>query len=184
MASRGSARCATHSVIRCPSSMCHLAIRREARHCSAASREGNLPYPQRAIRTRDFLYIHNFAPDRWPMGDPCGLDDPHAEAPSFEELSSDTLVAYADLDAGPTKAWMVHHRAEEDVQELFQLGFGKRPKEELYDLRVASSTNPMPALCYPNKRVEAMLASAPHPKRCACNIITPRDTPSVKLTRR
>jgi len=70
------------------------------------------------------------------MGDPCGLDDPKAEAPSFGELSSDTLVAYADLDASPTKAWMVHHRAEKDVQELFQLGFGKRPKEELYDLRV------------------------------------------------
>jgi N-sulfoglucosamine sulfohydrolase len=102
----------------------------------AAARQGNLPYPQRAIRTRDFLYIHNFAPDRWPIGDPCGLDDPHAEAPSFEELSSNTFAAYADMDASPTKAWMIHHRAEEDVQVLFQLGFGKRPKEELYDLRI------------------------------------------------
>jgi hypothetical protein len=102
----------------------------------AAAREGNLPYPQRAIRTRDFLYIHNFAPDRWPMGDPCGLDDPNAEAPSFEELRDNTVVAYADMDASPTKAWMIHHRAEEDVQVLFQLGFGTRPQEELYDLRV------------------------------------------------
>ncbi len=102
----------------------------------AGARDGYLPYPQRAIRTRDFLYIHNFAPDRWPMGDPCGLDDPDAAAPSFEELSQNTLIAYADLDASPTKAWMVHHRGEEDVQALFQLGFGKRPKEELYDLRV------------------------------------------------
>jgi N-sulfoglucosamine sulfohydrolase len=103
---------------------------------AAAARQGNLPYPQRAIRTRDFLYIHNFAPDRWPIGDPCGLDDPHAAAPSFEELSSNTFAAYADMDASPTKAWMIHHRAEEDVQVLFQLGFGKRPKEELYDLRI------------------------------------------------
>lgn len=102
----------------------------------AAARNGNLPYPQRAIRTRDFLYIHNFAPDRWPMGDPRGLDDPDAKAPSFEQLSSDTFVAYPDLDAGPSKAWMIHHRAEEDVQALFQMGFGKRPREELYDLRV------------------------------------------------
>ena len=39
------------------------------------SREGGLPYPIRAIRTDDFLYIHNFAPDRWPAGDPGGLDD-------------------------------------------------------------------------------------------------------------
>lgn len=105
------------------------------RHVTGA-RDGNLPYPQRAIRTRDFLYIHNFAPDRWPMGDPCGLDDPHTEAPSFKDLSRNTMVAYADLDASPTKAWMIHHRAEEDVQVAFQLGFGKRPEEELYDLRI------------------------------------------------
>jgi N-sulfoglucosamine sulfohydrolase len=31
---------------------------------------------------------------------------------------------------------MIHHRAEEDVRELFELGFGKRPREELYDLRI------------------------------------------------
>ncbi len=102
----------------------------------AGAREGGLPYPQRAIRTRDYLYINNFAPDRWPMGDPDGLDDLSAEAPSFEELESNTQAVYADLDAGPTKAWMIHHRADEDVQELFQLGFGKRPQEELFDLRV------------------------------------------------
>ena len=36
----------------------------------AAARDGNLPYPQRALRTQDFLYIRNFAPDRWPMGSP------------------------------------------------------------------------------------------------------------------
>ena len=34
------------------------------------TREGGLPYPQRALRTDDFLYIYNFEPDRWPMGDP------------------------------------------------------------------------------------------------------------------
>jgi uncharacterized sulfatase len=105
------------------------------RHCAGA-REGFLPYPQRAIRTRDFLYIHNFAPDRWPMGDPRGLDDPEAEAPPFEELESNTHVAYTDLDASPTKAWMIHHRGEENVRKIFELGFGKRPREELFDLRV------------------------------------------------
>jgi N-sulfoglucosamine sulfohydrolase len=101
----------------------------------ATAREGNLPYPQRAIRTEDFLYIRNYAPDRWPIGDPGGLDDLNAEAPPFEELQWKTHMVYADLDAGPTKAWMIHHRADEDVQELFELGFGKRPAEELYDLR-------------------------------------------------
>ena len=45
------------------------------------------------------------------------------------------MVCYPDLDASPTKAWMIHHRAEPDVQQAFDLGFGKRPQEELYDLR-------------------------------------------------
>lgn len=100
----------------------------------AWSRDGYLPYPQRAIRTKDFLYIHNFAPERWPMGDPKGLDDPNTQAPSYESLAEDTYVAYPDLDASPTKAWMIHHRAEENVQRAFDLGFGLRPQEELYDL--------------------------------------------------
>ena len=102
----------------------------------AAAREGNLPYPQRAIRTKDYLYIRNFAPDRWPMGDPKGLDDPATPAPPIDRLENDTFVCYGDLDASPTKAWMIHHRAEEPVRELYQVGFGKYPAEELFDLRV------------------------------------------------
>ena len=100
----------------------------------AAARDGNLPYPQRAIRTGDFLYIRNFEPDRWPMGDPRGMDDPSAAPPAYDELANDTFVCYADMDAGPTKAWMVHHRGEENVRDLFALGFGKFAPEELYDV--------------------------------------------------
>lgn len=104
------------------------------RHVDMA-RDGHLPYPQRAIRTKQYLYVYNFEPDRWPAGDPRGLDDPTTAAPSFEDLETDTMVCYPDLDASPTKAWMIHHRAEPDVQRAFELGFGKRPLEELYDLR-------------------------------------------------
>ncbi|MBS3764015.1 MAG: DUF4976 domain-containing protein, partial [Planctomycetes bacterium] len=106
----------------------------EERHVAAA-REGNLPYPQRAIRTKDYLYVRNFAPSRWPMGDPQGLDDPEIIPPPFEKLCQDTFVAYADLDASPTKAWMIHHRGEDSIQDVYEVGFGKRPGEELYDLR-------------------------------------------------
>ena len=105
------------------------------RHVAGARAE-NLPYPQRAIRTEHFLYIYNFAPDRWPMGDPKGLDDPTHDAPDFDDLRHKTFICYADLDAGPTKAWMIHHRAEAEVRPLFELGFGKRPQQELFDLRV------------------------------------------------
>jgi uncharacterized sulfatase len=101
----------------------------------AKARDGNLPYPQRAIRTPEFLYIVNFEPDRWPMGDPRGLDDPATVPPPYEELVENTFVAYADLDSSPTKAWMIHHRADDTVRPLYRIGFGKRPREELYDVR-------------------------------------------------
>ncbi len=100
----------------------------------AHARKGMLPYPQRALREQDFIYIINFEPDRWPVGDPKGLDDLSATPPDFQTLIDDTMVAYRDMDGSPTKAWMIHHREEEDVEPLYQLAFGKRPREELYDL--------------------------------------------------
>ena len=36
------------------------------RHVENA-REGYLPYPMRALRTKDYVYIRNFAADRMPM---------------------------------------------------------------------------------------------------------------------
>ena len=80
------------------------------------------------------------------MGDPAGLDDLTMNPPSFEDLCENTRVAYPDMDASPTKAWMVHHRSETRVRQLFEMGFGKFPPEELYDLR----TDP----CYLNNVVE------------------------------
>eukprot|EP01043_Picozoa_sp_COSAG02_P057084 COSAG02_NODE_6872_length_3314_cov_59.485226_2_plen_142_part_00 len=53
----------------------------------AAAREGFLPYPQRCLRTKDYLYIVNFEPERWPMGDPRGLDD--LAMPVSDELIHD-----------------------------------------------------------------------------------------------
>ena len=67
------------------------------------------------------------------MGDPKGLDDLKIPC-NYEKLRDDTFEAYPDLDASPTKAWMIQHRDDLDVEPLFQLGFGKRPREELYDL--------------------------------------------------
>jgi arylsulfatase A-like enzyme len=110
----------------------HVITGRE-RHVAKA-RAGELPYPQRAIRTRDFMYIRNFKPDRWPMGTPTGLDDPATE-PSFEKVRENTFVCFGDLDASPTKAWMVQNRKDPQWRRHWELGFGKRPGEELYDLR-------------------------------------------------
>lgn len=102
------------------------------RHVEDA-REGYLPYPQRAIRTSNYLYIVNFRPERWPLGDP----KHHGSAlgqPEREALSTNTRLTLADDDASPTKAWLVLHADDPQFSNYYQLIYGKRPSEELYDL--------------------------------------------------
>jgi arylsulfatase A-like enzyme len=82
-----------------------------------AQPDGPGTYPSRAIRTREYLYVKNYRPERFPIG-----TDQHARP-------------YADIDNGPSKTYMVEHRSDAAVANLFELGFGKRPAEELYDLR-------------------------------------------------
>jgi arylsulfatase A-like enzyme len=102
------------------------------RHVENA-RAGYLPYPMRAIRTHDFLYVVNFKPDRYPAGDPYRLDS--SDPPTVEELTEDTRVTLPDEDAGPTKAWLVTHRNDPQWKPYYELAYGKRPREELYDLK-------------------------------------------------
>ncbi len=101
------------------------------RHVDVA-REGNLPYPMRGLRTKEFLYIRNFEPDRLPLGDAPKVSD--TAAPSLHELENDTYAAFADMDASPTKAWLVAHRNQPEWRAYYERCFGKRPAEELYDL--------------------------------------------------
>ena len=75
-------------------------------------------YPMRSIRTRDFLYVRNYRPERFPAG-----------------VDTNKANAYRDIDPGPAKTFMMDHRADPVVANLFELGFGKRPAEELFDLR-------------------------------------------------
>ncbi len=98
----------------------------------ASAREGSLPYPQRALRTPDHLFIINFKPDRYPLGDPKLLGGD--SAPRTEDMENNTFVTLADEDAGPTKAWLVYRRDEPEWKPFFDRAYGKRPREELYDL--------------------------------------------------
>ena len=72
-------------------------------------------------------------PTRWPMGDPRGISDD--KAPSATQLESETFVTFADMDASPTKAWLVANRNESKWKKHYDWAFGRRPAEELYDLR-------------------------------------------------
>jgi len=101
------------------------------RHVSIA-REGNLPYPQRALRKDGFLYIHNFKPERMPMGDFKLLTD--SFTPPMEDMENETYVAFPDMDASPAKAWLIAHRHDSQYKWHFDYAFAKRPQEELYDL--------------------------------------------------
>lgn len=93
-------------------------------------RPGNVGYPMRAIRTDDFLYIHNFEPERWPAGYP-------------KKIYS--VGPFGDCDSSPSKNFILNHRSlrpngeiagtSEQLPTYFQLAFGKRPADELYDLR-------------------------------------------------
>lgn len=99
----------------------------------AAAREGNLPYPQRALRTTDFLLVHNMKPDRWPMGGPIAVTE--TSAPTADVLENNTFAAFPDMDASPTKAWLIAHRHDADWKWHYAYAFGKRPEFELYDLK-------------------------------------------------
>ena len=77
-------------------------------------------YPARMIRTRDFLYIRNYEPDRWPAG-------------NYRIITNEGH--YGDIDASPTKDVMMRMPSS----PLYRLAFGKRPEEELYDCRKDSA---------------------------------------------
>ncbi len=128
------------------------------RHVDIA-RDGNLPYPHRAIRTKEFLYIKNFAPERWPMGSPKMVTD--MSEPTADELEKSTFVAYADMDASPTKAYYVAHRHDADMKQLYDLAFAVRPGDELYDLRIdpdqTKNVANEPAFAEAKKKMETQL---------------------------
>jgi N-sulfoglucosamine sulfohydrolase len=83
-------------------------------------RRGDLGYPCRCIRTKDFLYIQNLRPERWPAGDP---EYYHSVGP------------FGDIDSTRTKKWMMDNREDLKVSPFFHHCFEKRPSEELYELK-------------------------------------------------
>jgi N-sulfoglucosamine sulfohydrolase len=91
------------------------------RHCLCRIDEGMLAgYPMRALRDHEFLYIKNFRPNRSPAGD---------------ESIPGTPSVYGDVDGGPSKALLIDNKDDVALKYYFDLSFGKRPGEELYDIK-------------------------------------------------
>ena len=82
-------------------------------------RAGNRGYPCRAIRTDEFLYVWNLDPSLWPAGDP--------------ELHF-AVGPFGDVDNTKFKSFILENRDDPKIKPFFELGFSKRPAEELYHL--------------------------------------------------
>lgn len=77
-------------------------------------RPNNWGYPIRGIVKGDMLYLYNFKTDRWPAGHP--------------------LTGYLNCDGSPTKSLILEMRRNRSNNDFWDLCFGRRPTDELYDL--------------------------------------------------
>ena len=106
------------------------------RHSS--SRYLNRGYPQRAIVSDNYLLIWNMSPNLWPAGDPQRIKPGSTDEllPMYgidEDGKHRSDWAFTDVDAAPSKSFLVEQRSEETVKPYFDLAFAKRPEFELYD---------------------------------------------------
>jgi len=104
------------------------------RHSS--SRFNSLGFPQRCIRTQQYLYIRNFRPERWPAGAPQKFGGSlRSERPgaSLGELGP-PHGGYHDIDACPTLSFLIQHRDDPEIDRYLQLAVARRPAEELFDI--------------------------------------------------
>ena len=72
-------------------------------------------YPIRGIVKGDVVYVRNFETSRWPGGNP--------------------ETGYLNCDGSPTKTEVLKSRLDPGTRRFWDLCFGKRPAEELYDLQ-------------------------------------------------
>jgi N-sulfoglucosamine sulfohydrolase len=72
-------------------------------------------YPVRGILKGDYLYLHNYKTDRWPIGNP--------------------ETGYLNTDGSPTKSYILDTRRQQGDLKYWQWNFGKRADEELYNIK-------------------------------------------------
>ncbi|MEQ9289100.1 MAG: sulfatase [Cyclobacteriaceae bacterium] len=94
----------------------HVLLGKERHDVGRANEDGtDLSYPVRAIRNEKYLYVHNIQPERWPVGNP--------------------EYGYRNCDGSPTKSYLTGLTEQDRDYPYFEMSFGMRPEEELYDLQ-------------------------------------------------
>lgn len=71
-------------------------------------------FPVRGLVKDGYFYLKNYEPARWPAGNP--------------------ETGYLDSDGGPTKTEILNRKRHNGKDTFWDLSFGKRPSEELYQL--------------------------------------------------
>jgi len=104
----------------------------------SASRYLNRGYPQRVIRSKDFLLIWNLRPERWPAGAPQrlvpGTEDELYPMYGIDENGRQISDwAFTDIDGSPTKSFMIEHHDDEAYASYFHWATDLRPEFELFD---------------------------------------------------
>ena len=115
-------------------------------------RPHNWGYPIRGILTAEHLYLRNYVPSRWPAGNP--------------------ETGYLDTDGSPTKTLILDLGRANRADPFWQLNFGMRTADELYDLRsdrncvrnVAADPALAERLTALRQRMETMLKSQGDPR--------------------
>ncbi|UCS95812.1 sulfatase [Echinicola marina] len=90
----------------------HVLIGKERHDVGRPDDQG---YPIRGIVQENFLYLKNFEPVRWPAGNP--------------------ETGYLNTDGSPTKTVCINSIYKESTFDYWAWSFGKRPAEELYNIK-------------------------------------------------
>lgn len=104
-----------------------------SRERHSSSRWNNLAYPQRALRTEQYLFIRNFKPERWPAGAPQKMGE--GNYPKDVTQLGPMHGGYHDIDACPTLDFLVENRDDEKIGRYLGMAVAKRPAVEMYDIK-------------------------------------------------
>jgi len=107
-----------------------------SRERHSSSRYHSLSYPQRVMRTQQYIYIYNPKSERWPAGAPQKYGT--GNYASAQEIAQRVLGpmhgGYHDIDGCPTLDFMIEMRDHPEYGPYLGWAVDKRPEVELYDI--------------------------------------------------